>query len=222
MTIISIPFDDIMTKRKFYKTIGDIMVKYELLPTISLQTSGARLRSQTLPELVHMDDPAFVVMTDFSQSTPLTISPDETMDDALDEMKVRGVHLLLVTDAENNIIGLISSEDILGEKPIQIIQENRIQRAQVLVKMIMVPIDKMVAFDEADIEHARVGNIVATMQELRTHYALVVQNHEEGKKQTARGLFNTSQISKQLHQNITSAITKAQTLSELQKRHSKE
>lgn len=197
------------------------MVKYENLPTLSLQNKEVCLRSQTLPELVHLEDPALSVMTDFSQTTPTTISPEETMDDALNEMKVKGVHLLLVTNSAKDIVGLISSEDLLGEKPIQIIQENRIQRSQVLVRMIMTPLDEVTAFDISVVEHARVGNIVNTLQALQTHYALVVQNHNATQKQTLRGLFNTSQISKQLHTNIASSITKAQTLSELQKRKRK-
>lgn len=196
------------------------MVKYELIPTISLQKTGVKLRSQILPELVHLEDPAFSVMSDFSQSTPITIDPDEPMDEALNEMKVKGVHLLLVVNSEKDIIGLISSEDLLGEKPIKIIQENRISRSQILVKMIMEPINKIAAFDIEAVEHARVGNIVQTLQSLRTHYALVVQTDEKG-IQIIRGLFNTSQISKQLHTNIANSISKAQSLSELQKRRGK-
>lgn len=196
--------------------------RYETLPNISLRQTSARLySSQRLPELVHLDDPAFWVMNDFRQKPPLTISPDETMDDALNEMKIKGVHLLIVTNKEGNIVGLISSEDILGEKPIMLIQKNRVERDQILVGMIMEPIDKIVAFELTDVEHARVGNIVATLQKLNTHYALVVQNHEAKKEQLVRGLFNTSQIGKQLHTKI-SKIVEAQTLSELQKRHSKD
>lgn len=197
------------------------MIKYELLPTMSLQKTGVKLRSQVLPELVHLEDPAFSVMTDFSLSTPISIGPEESMDEALNEMKVKGVHLLLVVNNNKDIVGLISSEDILGEKPIKIIQENRISRSQILVKMVMVPINKTAAFDIETVQHARVGNIVQTLQSLSTHYALVVQTNENNGEQIIRGLFNTSQISKQLHTNIANSISKAQSVSELQKRKGK-
>lgn len=195
------------------------MIKYELLPTLPLTQDTATLQSQSLPELVHMDDPALAVMTDFTQSKPHTISPDETMDNALNEMKVHGVHLLLVVDNQHHIIGFIASEDLLGEKPIMLIQERRIKREQILVKMLMLPIDNITAFSLDDVQHARVGNIVNTLKSLNTHYALVVHNNAETKPGHVRGLFSTSQISKQLHEDIAGSIAKAQTVSELHKRH---
>ena len=197
------------------------MIKYETLPTTSLPKEGVILPTHEMPELVHLDDPAFSVMTDFNRMTPHTIAPNETMDDALNEMKVKGVHLLLVINKQGNIKGIIGSEDILGEKPIQLIQQRRVHRSQVLVKMIMVPLDQISAFDCEVIEHARVGNIVNTLKALQTHYVLVVKINADKKTQLILGLFTTSQISKQLHMDIANSIAKAQTLSELQERQAK-
>lgn len=196
------------------------MIKFELLPSLTLQKQNVHLRSQKLPELVHLDDPALAVMTDFSQAAPRTINPEDTMDDALNEMKATGVHLLLVVDKEGCIQGIISSEDILGEKPIQLLQERRISRAQILVKMISAPLEQITAFDIEAIEHARVGNVVNTLKKQHQHYALVVRRIDDSDEHIVRGLFNTSQIGKQLHMDIANSVTKAQSLSELQKRHS--
>jgi CBS-domain-containing membrane protein len=193
------------------------MIKYEILPTVPLSKEAAVLRSQILPELVHLDDPAVAVLSDFNEAPPHTISPDDPIDHALNEMKVKGVHILLVLN-KGQIEGLIGSEDILGEKPIKLIQHRRIQRNEVLVKMVMIPIEQTVAFDLETIQHARVGNIVNTMKQLQTHYALVIQTGEDKNTQIIRGLFSTSQISKQLHMEIANSITKAKTFSEFQKR----
>lgn len=195
------------------------MVKYELLSTIPLINEGLSLPSQRLPELVHLDDPAWTVMIDFAQEASHTINPEVSITHALTEMKLKDVHLLLVVDKQHHIVGLVASEDILGEKPITLIQQGRVERDQVLVKMVMVPVSQIVAFDMETIERARVGNIVATLKSLRAHYALVVNVKDEGKIQMVRGIFNTAQISKQLHVDINSSINKAQTVSELHKRH---
>lgn len=195
------------------------MIKYETLPTFPLQTKHVSIRSLTQsPELVHLEDPAFAVMTDFCQSLPRSISADASMDDALHVMKSTGVHMLLVVDKEGAIKGIISSEDLLGEAPIKIIQERRIQRTMVLVKMLMLPIEKIPAFNIEDVEYARVGNVVNTLKELNQHYAFVVRI-EENNAHIIRGLFNTSEISKLLHTDIENSIRKAQSVSELQKRH---
>lgn len=193
------------------------MAKYEILKTEKLSPSQACLQTKHDFQLVYLNDSAFAVMVDFAQQSPRTIGPDELVDNALDEMKVNGVHLLLVKGKNENIIGVIGSEDILGELPIKIIQQKRIKRSQVLVKMIMTPIDKIAAFNIDMLEHAKVGNIVVTLKSFRTHYALVMSS-EKDNQQLLRGIFTTSQISRQLHRHIADSIAKAQSVSELQKR----
>ena len=194
------------------------MAKYEALKTITLSPQHSFLPSaHSHNQLVHMDDPALSVMCDFSITKPQTIQSDEPIDNALNEMKIHGVHLLLVK-GNNGIAGVIGSEDILGELPITLIQERRIKRSQVLVKMIMAPISNIVAFESKTLEHAKVGNIVTTLKSMQTHYALVIHKNGDEEKKMLRGIFTTSQISHQLHQNIADFSTKAKTLSELQKR----
>jgi CBS-domain-containing membrane protein len=187
-----------------------LMAKYELLKTVQLSAENTFLRASNLPELVYLDDPAFAVMCDFSLLPPRMISADETMDDALNEMKFNGVHLLLVQGKDNNIIGVIGSEDILGEQPIKLIQEKRIKRSQITVRTLMTPVEKIAAFDMKALEHAKVGHIITTLKTLRTHYALVIANHTADGAQILRGIFTTSQISRQLHMDISDAIAKAQ------------
>ena len=180
------------------------MAKYESLPTTPVLSNGVMLRTQQLPELVHLEDPAISVMTDFTQIPPHTISLDETMDHAIHEMETTGVHLLLVMNGSNQFQGILSSEDVWGEKPIQLIQERRIHRDQVMVKMIMVPYSEIIALNYAIVESASVGHIVKTLSTHKQHYALVIspQNNHTA-IQTIRGIFTLSQISKQLHKDIS-------------------
>lgn len=191
------------------------MAKYETLPTTTLTKNQTVLRTTKLPELVHLDDPCFLAMTDFNQMKPHTISPHESMDDALNEMKVRGAHLLLVKDKEGLITGVIASEDIMGEKPIQLLQERRLARQDILVNMLMTPIEKIPALDIKTLQHAKVGNIVNTLKTINQHFLLVFEKNEE---EILRGIFTTSQISRQLHQDVADSVAKAQSISELQKR----
>ncbi len=216
-TLLNISTTYVLHSTHRYSTMC-AMARYESLRTVQLSPENAFLRSRKLLEIVHLDDPAFAVMSDFAHVRPRTIGPNEPMDNALDEMKVHGVHLLLVQEKAGNVVGVIGSEDILGELPIKIIQERRVERSQILVKMLMTPLNKIVAFDMKTLEHAKVGNIVVTLKNLRTHYALVVNDDNGDDKQMLRGIFTTSQISRQLHMDISDAIAKAQSLSELQKR----
>lgn len=196
-----------------------IMARFEPLRTIHLAPENTFLRSRKQPEIAHLNDPAVIVMTDFDFARPNTIGPNEPMDDALNEMKAYDVHLLLVEEKAGNIVGVIGSEDILGELPIKIIHERRIHRSQILVKMLMTPLNRIAAFDFNTLEYAKVGNIVITLKNLRTPYALVINHDPEDDRQVLRGIFTLSQISRQLHMEISDAIAKAQSLSELQKHH---
>lgn len=194
------------------------MAKYEKLPTVTLPSCKVQLRKHHMPELVHMDDPAYLAMIDFRQTVSPVISPKDTIDAALHEMQVSGAHLLLVEDDQQYIIGVVSSEDLLGEKPIKILQERRIPRANLLVKMLMIPIDQMAAFDIQAIERAKVGNIAVSLKLLKKHYAIVVDTHEQTDIIVIRGLLSTSQLSRQLHMDVANLIAEAENLSELSQR----
>lgn len=195
------------------------MAKYEALPTTAIHTNGTMLNTNELPELVHMEDPAVSVLIDFNKTPPHTILPTETLDHAINEMEINGVHLLLVINNDGFFEGVVSSEDTWGEKPIKLIQERRIHRDQVTVKMIMTPLSDIAALDFAVIKSAKVGNIVKTLSSHKQHYALTVSPSATKPTQIIRGIFTTSQISKQLHTDIAHIFNHAETLSELHRRH---
>lgn len=183
------------------------MAKYEALPTITIQANGTMLRAQQLPELVHLDDPALSVMTDFTITPPHIILPTDNMDHAISEMEVSGVHLLLVINEEGHFQGIISSEDVWGEKPIKLIQERRVPRDQVLVRAIMVPYSQITAVDYAVVKSMKVGHMVKTLSDHKQHYALAVTpNAAHPELQLIRGIFTASQISKQLHTDISEIL----------------
>jgi len=193
------------------------MAKYEDLPTLSLSSEQTVLCKDVLPEITYLDDPALAVMMDLTQTPPQTIKNNAAIDDALSVMKIHGLHLLFVVDDSDKIEGLIASEDILGEQPIKITQDNRIPRSKILTKMIMVPLNKIIAFDIETVNKAKVGNIVNTLKSEEQHYALVIKSNV-GNQKIIRGIFTTSHISHQLHMDIANSIANAQSISELQKR----
>lgn len=193
------------------------MAKYEALPTTPILHNETMLQTQKLPELVYMDDPAMFVMTDFTKTPPHVIDPAETLDHAINEMEVNDVHLLIVLNEKDYFQGVVSSEDVWGEKPIQLIQERRIHRDQVTVKMIMVPYTDVIALDFNMLGNARVGNIVKTLTENKQHYALAVSPEKEKSVHMIRGIFTISQICKQLHMDGETLFDKNVSLSELHK-----
>ncbi len=182
---------------------------------IRLKPGTGFARPPELPRLVHLDSPALDVMTDLRVVQVVTISPGVCVDEALETMKTRGVRLLLVTGESDDILGLITAKDIQGEKPIKISRESRIPHSAITVQAVMTPRSSIEVLNMLSLRNARVGHIVATLQELARQHALVVEVDPETKAQCVRGIFSTSQISKHLGVNAAEVVVRASTLAEI-------
>jgi CBS domain containing-hemolysin-like protein len=143
-------------------------------------------------------------MTDFERISAVVIRPNDSIDDANARMIQGGVRLLLVIDAQRNIAGLITANDILGEKPLQIITERGGRRQDIVVRDIMTPHDQLEVLELRDVQRARVGQIVATLKEATRQHALIVDRDSDG-RQRVRGLFSLTQIARQLGVAIQSS-----------------
>lgn len=188
---------------------------YDILPKLSIKAESELCHPAERPEVAHYDDPAVWVLTDFTKSTPYTITPHEAIPAALTEMKACRVHALLVINEDKQFIGLVTSEDILGEKPVKIIQERRIPRNEIHVHSVMTPLDQLLAFSLSQIETAKVGNIAHSLVESKQHYALVMVDSEQG-RQLIRGIFSLSDISDKLGYNVRDKLASAESVAELQ------
>lgn len=175
---------------------------YQVLPTLHLNANSPYFHTGELPELIHIDEPALNVMLDYKHTRAITIDPNAPIMDASIEMKACGVHLLLVTDEEGRVVGLISSEDILGEKPVKITREKHISRADMKVRMVMTKQEEIIAIDYEVLRLAKVANVIQTLKQAKQHYALVIEIVPHTQAQIVRGLFSLSQLSKQLAINI--------------------
>ncbi len=170
-------------------------------------------------ELVHMDDPATLVLTDFIHNRPATIASNTLIDAAMQKMKRSHEHLLLVIDEvdidqqtgkkSGAIIGQITSCDILGDAPIKLAQSMGIPHKDISVKMIMTPRKDIKTVDWSHIRNARVGNIIATLHERECCHILVV---EDG---TLRGIISQSEIAKHMDHFEAEPLACSHSLAEL-------
>ena len=161
--------------------------------------SGARYHQPEQDhQPVHIASPALSVMTDLRQIPAATIDLEAPVDAANRFMIRRGVRLLLVTDDERQVLGLITSNDVLGEKPVQFALERGIKRQEIRVRDIMVRRYRLEVLHYADLIHAEVGHVVATLQRAGRQHALVSDMGADGRSETVRGIFSASQIARQL------------------------
>jgi CBS-domain-containing membrane protein len=154
--------------------------------------------SQDLPERVKRESPAVMSMTDLLQVSALTVEPNVSINHALTRMKEGGVRLLFVTNPQEEVLGLITSTDIQGEKPLQLLKELRMSYDEVLVRDIMTPADGLEVIALGDVMKARVGDIVETLRHSGRRHALVVDTDTRTGRPAIRGIFSATLISNQL------------------------
>ena len=153
-----------------------------------------RVSQPATPGRVGLDDPAFAVMTDLRDVAAATTTAEETVDRAHAVMVQRGVRLLFVVDRDGLLAGVITATDILGEKPMRLVQGRGVQHNELLVGDLMTPAAQLEALSVQDVSQMRVGHIVATLKSVRRQHVLVA---EEGGSRV-RGLFSATQIARQL------------------------
>ena len=72
-----------------------------------------------------------------------------------------GARLLLVSDDECLVLGLIASNDVLGEKPVQLGPQRGVKRQEIRVRDIMIPSERLDVLHYADFVHAGVAHTFA-------------------------------------------------------------
>ncbi len=147
---------------------------------------------------VNTDSPATAVMTDLSMSRLVTVRTDAGLDEAQELMRLAGVRMLMAVDERGQIVGLVTSRDLTGEKPIHFASEQRVTRDAIRIADIMTVKGRMDVLQFADVERARVGDIVLTLRESARQHAVVVQPNPGGDEMLLRGLFSITQIGRQL------------------------
>lgn len=174
-------------------------VAYQPLPSRRMApgTRYHRLFPRPSAPPVKLASAATDVMTNLKRVPAVTIGPDEPLDDANRKMLANRIRLLLVVDETDRILGVLTATDVLGEKPIRHAQRTRGRRDEILVRDIMTPEAELEVMALHDVERARVGHMVAHLQQVGRQHALVVERDANGHDEVV-GLFSSSQISRQL------------------------
>ena len=147
---------------------------------------------------VTMHSPALEVMTDFTRWHSVTIAPEASLFNANDAMIARGVRLLLVVDKDHGLLGVVSTRDTLGERPMQLAHQGKGNLFELTVADLMHPLGDVDMLDFADVRHASVGDMVTTLKKLGQQHVLVVETDARTQRQMMRGVFSATQIGRQL------------------------
>ena len=179
---------------------------YQPLPLHRLESGASYLRpKQKLVGHVAAADPAVGVMTDLGQVTTYITELSKPLGKAQEIMVKRGIRMLLVCDINDQILGLITSRDIMGDKPSRIMAKAGCRWEDLVVADIMTLGSKLEVLLMEHVLNARVGDIIATLRQVNRQHAIVVKSNPITGAQTVCGLFSLSHIGLQLGLNIDPA-----------------
>jgi len=175
-----------------------VIKEYDALPSSLLKAGSSYVRPvQTLPESVKLSDPAINVMTDLNKVSVVSVLAKASMDHANAKMIRYGVRLLLVLDDNDQVAGLLTATDLLGEKPMHFLQNMGGTHADIMVRDIMTTQRELETLKIEDVQNSLVGHIVASLKKSHRQHAMVVSEGLDG-RQAVCGLFSITQIARQL------------------------
>jgi CBS-domain-containing membrane protein len=167
------------------------------LSTLKPNTGYVRPYFHT-PSLVKVASSALEVMTDLHYVAAETIQADACLEGATQKMIVRGVRSLLVVDAAEDVIGILTSRDLIGSRATEATLARGVEFGAVKVSDAMTPAEAIEVLLIDDVLHAHVGDVVETLKHSGRQHALVVETDALSGRCVIRGVFSASQIARQL------------------------
>ncbi|MDD2721750.1 MAG: CBS domain-containing protein [Gallionella sp.] len=178
--------------------------EYDALPSVPLKTGSTFVRPvQVFADRVKLSDPAISVMTDLNKVSVVSVRAKTPMDKANAKMIRYGVRMLLVLDDNEQVAGLLTASDVLGEKPMRFLQNMGGTHADIMVRDIMSTQRDLQVLKLSDVQSSQVGTIVVSLKKANRQHALVVAEGADG-RQTVCGVFSITQIARQLGAQVQS------------------
>lgn len=163
---------------------------HKLSPSATLCASGFNL--------ISADSPAIEAMTDFARVQVVTIGRAASIADANARMISRRVRLLMVASGDEQVVGLVTARDILGEKPVQVAQARGCKHDELSVGDVMTPISHLDTLYLSDVLNARVSDILTALKQLGRQHILVEDVDQVTGLPRVRGLFSATHIGRLL------------------------
>lgn len=151
---------------------------------------------------VTLVSPALDVMTDLTRVKAATIRPDQSLQQAELAMIYQGVRMLLVVNTLPVLDGLVTLNDLHGERQMSLVHERNLHFDEIRVADVMTRLVMLDAIDFDAMGTALVGNVIATLKRFGRDHLLVVQTVRESGARQVRGVISRTQVERQLDQRI--------------------
>jgi CBS domain-containing protein len=174
------------------------MDAHSLLPMVHFSEGVLPPRSLNDGQFLDINDPAVRAMTDFSREHPQTVDAERQIDDALNDMIRVGVRALLVCE-ERRIVGLVTSYDIQGERPMLYLQSSNYRHhSDIRVVDVMTSWQNLLALDWDEIQAMRAGELLRVFAATGLSHIIVVEHDRRHSPAMVRALVSRARLERQL------------------------
>jgi CBS domain-containing protein len=147
---------------------------------------------------VTLASPGLEVMTDLAQVKAATIEPGTALDKAEQAMIQQGVRSLFVVSDFPCVDGLVTASDLIGEKPMRLVNLRHGRREDLCVADVMTQLSMLDALDYDELKAANVSRVIATFKKIGRTHLLVIQAATREGPARIRGVVSLTQIERQL------------------------
>ena len=164
-----------------------------------------RRRAQASHSLT-LASPALTAMTDFCCEGPAVTTADRHIDDALRDMITIGIRALLVVEGES-VLGLITANDIMGERPILFLQSplcagSPCRHSDIHVADVMTGVMDLQTLPFDWVERATIATVVERFMNCDQSHLVVVSVPGKDGSSTLRGLFSRTRLERDLGHSL--------------------
>ena len=166
---------------------------------LNLNSIGT-INTLTMPEEVielSLSSSALSFFTDFKQTKPLVIESTYSAIDTITLMKKAHVRLKLVINKHEELLGIVSADDLIERKIVQKLSKGD-KREDLSITEFMTPKDKLRVLEYNEVEKSSIKDVINVLKSSGQQHCLVVDSREK----LVRGLFSVSDISRKLKVNV--------------------
>ncbi|HJV70940.1 hypothetical protein [Ideonella sp.] len=151
-----------------------------------------------------LTDPAASQMTDLRLGACVKVDHRDGIAPTLHVMQRAGVRMAFVTGVGGELIGLVTADDLQGERPMLRAMSDRIGVEELTLDQVMAPLAQWQVLDAWQVEHSRIGHVAATMRRHGLRYLLVVER--QAKATEIRGVFSARRLEQALGIELGTAL----------------
>lgn len=145
---------------------------------------------------LNLDTPAISVMKDYRREQAETIQTGTSINIAKRRMAKIDVPMLYVVDRDFELVGVLTSRDLSGEKTVTFMQLEGCTIDDVKVENIMTKKEELHALFVQDVLASRIGDVLQTMHNIGSGFVLVTML--ENDMPAIRGMISAHYIAKKL------------------------